>query len=159
MKISVSLYKFNMVIYAWYNIGISIKAMVHLFKSWGSGEQLISFFNIVLYVLRSEAMLLNSLHLQCVSQNKDRSDFHYCSFEPSSVCGESQICQRSDPWSSHFLLCGWRWKWMNDTQYKKPILFKRRLVAPTCTDILQELSSLDNVNVNWSTCKWILRRF
>lgn len=61
--------------------------------------------------------------------------------------------------SWHFLLCGWRWKWMNDTQYKQPFLFKRRLVAPTCTDILQELSSLDDVHVSRSTCKWILRHF
>lgn len=68
------------------------------------------FFNIVLCVLSSEAMLLhNSLHLQSVSQNKDRSDFLYCSFEPSSACGESQTGQRSDAFESWILALSSVW--------------------------------------------------
>lgn len=48
-------------------------------------------------------LLLNSLHFQSVSQNKSRSDFLYCSFEPSSACGVNQIGQRSDPFESGIL--------------------------------------------------------
>lgn len=93
------------------------KQWIIILRSEGLGNTSLHFFNVVLCVLSSEAvLLLSSLHLQSVSQNKGRSDCRYCFFEPSSACGETQVGQRSDPFESRILALSSVWVKMKVTE-------------------------------------------